>query len=117
MVQLSVALEVPNRDSPTSIRSVLDRLSKTAPTDSRAGLQNLTNHVAAELLQRKSSIMSAATRYKHHRDRTKAERDFNEQSVQERSRFEQETLSTAPAAGRKAAWTRLGPPARPPWQW
>ena len=93
VVQLSVALEVPNRDSPTSILSVLDRLSQTARTDSRVGLQNLTNQVALELLRRKSSIVSAATRYKHHRDRTKAERDFNALSVQERGKFEQETVS------------------------
>merc|ERR1712224_461040 len=42
VAQLSVALEVPNRDDRNSILSVLDRVSQTARTDSRVGIQNLT---------------------------------------------------------------------------
>jgi uncharacterized membrane protein len=49
--------------------------------------------VAVELLRRKSSISAAATRYKHYQTREQAERDFNQLSVQERSKFEQETVS------------------------
>ena len=41
--QLSVALEVPNRDDPRSILSILERLSRTARTDSRLGVQNLVS--------------------------------------------------------------------------
>jgi uncharacterized membrane protein len=93
VVQVSVALEVPNRDDPGSILSALNRISRTARTDSRVGIQNLTSQVALELLRRKSSIVSASTRSKHFRDRQKAERDFNQVSVKERSKFEQETTS------------------------
>lgn len=93
VAQVSVALEVPNRDDRNSILSVLSRLSDTARTDSRVGIQNLTSQVALELLRRKSSIVSGSTRYKHFGDRNKAQRDFNSLAVKERGKFEQETVS------------------------
>ena len=43
VVQVTVGLEVPNRDDRTSILSVLGRLLKTSQTDSRVGIQNLTS--------------------------------------------------------------------------
>mmetsp|Transcript_16925 Transcript_16925/g.40997 ORF Transcript_16925/g.40997 Transcript_16925/m.40997 type:complete len:470 (+) Transcript_16925:2094-3503(+) len=91
--QVSVALEVPNRDDPNSILSALDRLAQTARTDSRVGLQNLSSQVALELLRRRSSIVSANSSYKHFNDRSKALRDFQSRSVKERSKFETETVS------------------------
>ena len=93
VVQLSVALEVPNRDDPNSILSVLNRLSQTARTNSRVGIQNLTNQVAIELLRRKSSIVSASSAYQHHRDRARAGRDYESRSIRERSKFERESVS------------------------
>jgi uncharacterized membrane protein len=92
-VQISVAMDVPNRNDSNSILSVLDRLANTAKTDSRVGIQNLSSQVALELLRRKSSIVSASSRYKHFGDRNKAQRDFNELSIKERGKFEQETVS------------------------
>lgn len=93
VVQISVALDVPNRDDRNSILSVLDRLAQTAKTDSRVGIQNLTSQVALELLRRKSSIVSASTRYKHFNSREQAQRDFNNLSVKERGKFESENTS------------------------
>jgi len=93
VAQVSVAMEVPKRDDPNSILSVLDRLAYTAKTDSRVGLQNLTSQVALELLRRKSSIVSASSSYKHHNNRNQAQRQFNNMSVQERGKFERETKS------------------------
>jgi uncharacterized membrane protein len=93
VAQISVALEVPNRDDRNSILSVLERLAQTSRTDSRVGIQNLTSQVALELLRRKSSIVSASTRYKHFRSREQAQRDFNSLSIKERGKFEQETVS------------------------
>jgi uncharacterized membrane protein len=93
VVQVSVALEVPNRDDTNSILSALSRLARTSKTDSRMGIQNLTSQVALELLRRKNSIVSATTRYKHFDDRTKAQRDYNTVSIKERSKFEEETVS------------------------
>ena len=93
VVQVSVALEVPNRDDRNSILSVLGRLANSARTDTRVGIQNLTSQVALELLRRKNSIVSASTNYKHYGDREKALRDFNQRSIKERSKFESETVS------------------------
>jgi len=93
VAQISVALEVPNRDDRSSILAALDRISRTARTDSRVGIQNLTSQVALELLRRKSSIVSAQTNYKHFGNNDKAQREFNSRSTKERSKFEQETVS------------------------
>lgn len=93
VIRLNVAVDVPNRDDPNSLLSVLDRLAATSNTDSRKGVQNLTSQVAMELLRRKSSIQSAASSYKHMKDDRAAQRMFNDWSVQERSKFEQETVS------------------------
>jgi uncharacterized membrane protein len=93
VVQLSVALDVPNRNDPNSILSVLDRLATTSKTDSRMGVQNLTSQVALEILRRKSSIAAGYSRVKHFNDRNKAQRDFNSLSVEERSKFEKEMVS------------------------
>lgn len=93
VVQLSVALEVPDRDDPGSILSALDRLAKTSRTDSRFGIQKLSSEVALEILRKRSSIISANSSTKHFRDRPKALREFENRSVTERSKFETETLS------------------------
>lgn len=93
VAEISVALEVPNRDSPNSILSSLDRLSETARTDSRVGLQDLTSQVAIELLRRKSSIVAASTRASHYRDENKAQREYNNISIRERGKFQRETVS------------------------
>jgi len=93
VVQLSVALEVPNRDDRDSILSSLDRLARTANTDSRVGIQNLTSQVALELLRKKSSIISATTVSKNFSDRTTAMRNFSQRSVKERAKFERESFS------------------------
>ena len=93
VIKLSVAMEVPNRDDSNSILGVLGRLARTAKTDSRVGVQNLTSQVALEILRRKSSIVSASSSYNHFRDKNKAQREYQSKSVQERSKFENETVS------------------------
>ncbi|KAL7576424.1 hypothetical protein ACA910_018228 [Epithemia clementina (nom. ined.)] len=95
VAQMSVALEVPNRDDRNSILSVLDRLAQTARTDERVGVQNLTSQVALELLRRKSSIVSAYTESKNFRGGSteQAQREFNSRAVRERGKFEEETVS------------------------
>jgi uncharacterized membrane protein len=85
VVELSVALDVPDRDDPTSILGALDRLSQTARTDSRVGIQNLSSQVALELLRRRSSIVSASTSTQHFGSRSKALREFENRSIRERS--------------------------------
>jgi uncharacterized membrane protein len=93
VAEITVALDVPDRDSPNSILSALNRLANTARTDSRVGLQNLTSQVSIELLRRKSSIVAASTKAKHYRDENKALREYNNISIQERGKFQRETVS------------------------
>eukprot|EP00536_Pseudo-nitzschia_multiseries_P005835 jgi/Psemu1/254835/estExt_Genewise1Plus.C_1170003 len=93
VVQLSVALEVSDRDDRNSILSVLDRLSQTARTDNRVGIQNLSSQVALEILRRRSSIVSASSSTKHYNSRDKALREFQNRSIKERSKFENETVN------------------------
>ena len=93
VAQISVALQVPNRDDPQSILKVLPRLASAANTERRAGLQNLTSQVALELLRRKSQIVSATTKTQHFRDSTKATQSFGQRAIQERSKFEKESFS------------------------
>jgi uncharacterized membrane protein len=56
-------------------------------------VQVLTSQVAVELLRRKSSIQSAASSYKYSKDERVAQRQFNQWSVEERSKFERENIS------------------------
>ena len=49
--------------------------------------------VALELLRQKSTIVSGATEYKHYNNRGRAFREYNNQSIQERSKFETETVN------------------------
>ena len=93
VAQISVALQVPNRDDPQSILRVLPRLAQSASTEKRAGLQNLTSQVALELLRRKSQIVSASTSSQHFRDATRAQQVFGQKSIRERSKFEKESFS------------------------
>eukprot|EP00591_Stephanopyxis_turris_P012009 CAMPEP_0195518090 /NCGR_PEP_ID=MMETSP0794_2-20130614/12196_1 /TAXON_ID=515487 /ORGANISM="Stephanopyxis turris, Strain CCMP 815" /LENGTH=381 /DNA_ID=CAMNT_0040646997 /DNA_START=320 /DNA_END=1468 /DNA_ORIENTATION=+ len=93
VAQISIALEVPNRDDPRSILSILNKLSRTARTDSRVGLQNLVSQVALELLRQKPSMIAASSKYTHFKDSTKAQREYNSWTVRERSKFERETVS------------------------
>lgn len=116
VAEISVALEVPDRDRGDAIMNVLERLANTARTDSRVGLQNLTSQgkllltlersdvrleisvlslllliVALELLRRKQSIAAASTKARHFRDESKAQREFNDWSIKERGKFQRET--------------------------
>lgn len=93
VVQLSVALEVSDRDDSNSILNVLNRLSHSARTDSRVGIQNLSSQVALEILRRRSSIVSASSSTQHFRNREKGLREFQNRAIMERSKFESETVN------------------------
>eukprot|EP00565_Helicotheca_tamesis_P006163 CAMPEP_0185741216 /NCGR_PEP_ID=MMETSP1171-20130828/38840_1 /TAXON_ID=374046 /ORGANISM="Helicotheca tamensis, Strain CCMP826" /LENGTH=535 /DNA_ID=CAMNT_0028413171 /DNA_START=72 /DNA_END=1679 /DNA_ORIENTATION=+ len=94
VVQMTVALNVPNRDDEeNSILYKLKELSKTARTDSRVGVQDLTSQVALELLRRKQYIVASSSKYFHFYNENKAEREYNNLAIQERGKFEKETVS------------------------
>lgn len=93
VIEMSVAMNVPNRDSASSILSVLNRLSNTARTDSRVGVQDLTSQVALELLRRKSYIVAAYARGRRYVDANSASREYDVVTVRERSKFQREGIS------------------------
>lgn len=91
--QISVALNVPQKDAPGSILTILNRLSRTARTDSRVGVSNLVSQVALELLRQRRSVFAASSKSTHYRDGDKAQRDFSTLAIKERSKFERESTS------------------------
>lgn len=93
VIEMSIALDISNRDDPNSILSVLDRLARTARTDSRVGVQNLTSQVALELLRRKATFVAAHARGRHYRDESEAQREYNGVTIRERGKFQRETIS------------------------
>lgn len=93
VIEMSIALDISNRDDPNSILSVLDRLARTSKTDSRVGVQNLTSQVALELLRRKTSFVAAYARGRHYRDESEAQREYNGLTIRERGKFQRETIS------------------------
>ena len=93
VASFSVALNVPNRDDPRSFLSYVTRLSETAQTDSRIGLQTLLSQVALELLRQRRSIFAANSKSEHFNNADKAIRDYNQIAINQRSKFERETIS------------------------
>lgn len=93
VAEITIALNVPRRDDPNSILSFLNRLSRTASTDSRVGVSNLVSQVSLELMRQKAYIFAADAEYKHYSDDEKAKRNFNQKALEERSKFEKETTN------------------------
>lgn len=95
IAQISVALQVPDRDDPSNILSFLDCLSRTARTDSRVGVSNLVSQTTIELLRQKQSIISASTTSSHYNNNEdkEAQLDFNSRAIQERTKFDKETIN------------------------
>jgi uncharacterized membrane protein len=93
VVQLSVAMQVPDRDDPNSILGRLNHLSESARTDTRVGVANLTSQVALEILRQKSSIVAASGKTKDFGGRAEAQREYQSISIRERAKFETETIS------------------------
>lgn len=93
VASISVALNVPDKHSPSSILTYLNRLSQTARTDSRVGVSNLVSQVALELLRQKRSIFAASSKFSHYQNGDKAQRDFSSRAIEERSKFERESIN------------------------
>lgn len=94
VAKLSLALEIPDRTNTSNILTYLSKLSETANTDSRVGLQNLLSQVSLELLRKKSSLFASSLSFQHFPkdvDAQKAQREYNAVVIKERSKFEKET--------------------------
>lgn len=85
---VTVALDVPNRSDPENILSKLSRMSMTADTTSKQGLQDLLSAVALELLRQEKAITSAYARSNHYTITGQAEREFQMLSVQSQSKVD-----------------------------
>jgi uncharacterized membrane protein len=91
VVSVIVALDVPNRDDPSSILTKLKSQALTTKTDSRGGVQDMMSQTALELLRQEKSIVSVDSSYRHFRTFNEAERDFNRLTINQRSKFDRET--------------------------
>lgn len=90
MAKISVSLNVPNRDAPDSILKTLQEISSTSRTNTREGVQQLISKVALEMLRQENAIRSAESRSTHYKQEGDVERDFLQESVQQRSKFERD---------------------------
>eukprot|EP00429_Kryptoperidinium_foliaceum_P068233 CAMPEP_0176072748 /NCGR_PEP_ID=MMETSP0120_2-20121206/36346_1 /TAXON_ID=160619 /ORGANISM="Kryptoperidinium foliaceum, Strain CCMP 1326" /LENGTH=425 /DNA_ID=CAMNT_0017406425 /DNA_START=142 /DNA_END=1415 /DNA_ORIENTATION=- len=93
VLSVTVAVNVPDRDSPNSLLDRLSRLALTAQTDTRKGVQDLTTEAALELLRQRDSIVSVDSQYSHFSRISDAQRAFNTLSIGGRSMYDEETLS------------------------
>lgn len=108
VVSMTVALNVPDRDSPNSALARLSRLALTARTDSRRGVQDLITETALELLRQKHSIVSADSTYSHFRRVPDAEREFNTLSIGGRSKFDEESGKSGRILGLQHTFASYG---------
>jgi uncharacterized membrane protein len=96
LVQLSVVLQIPNRDDNDSILQRLQHIASqsttAALTQDRSGLQRLTQMVALELLRRTSSMVRAGGGMQYHHDPMQAQYDYEKRVIQERAKVQEETI-------------------------
>lgn len=91
VLSLTTAVNVPDRDSPYSILAQLDRVARTARTNTRKGVQDLVSETALILLRHEDSILAVDSYASHFRGTTQAQRDFNVRSIEARSKFDDES--------------------------
>jgi Protein of unknown function (DUF1517) len=96
VIQVTVAMRVPQRGRPSSILSVLPRLTGEANPSYKWKVQAMMSEVATELLLRKSSIVLAHATSRHFRVRDKALREYGFWRVTEKVKFQQPAAETMP---------------------
>jgi uncharacterized membrane protein len=90
---LTACLNVLDRNDPSSILQRLSHLAQSSDTSHRKGLQNLMAETSLELARQEKSVVSVKSHYQHTRTSTQAERQYNQLSERQRSKFEKENLS------------------------
>lgn len=91
VASMTVALGVSDRER--SILGDLNRLSQRVDTSTRAGVSSLISEVALSLLRHEPSIVSAVSYSKRFRKESEATQKFNAISIQERAKYDEETLN------------------------
>lgn len=87
LLQISIAIHVPDRDDWNSIISVLERKTNAAKFDRRISHALLTSQVAMELARRRSSMSAADSFYRHYRKSNQAQHDFEKRAILERQKY------------------------------
>jgi len=90
---LTLALQIPDRASPSSLLQILEQNAMTAKTDSRQGLQQVVSEVSLELLRRDSAIVSVDTSIQHFGSVRDAQVAFQKASIMNRSKLDRESVS------------------------
>lgn len=93
VLTLTACLNVPDRNDPNSILQRLNTLSQESDTSNRKGLQDLMAEASLEMARQEKSIVSVESHFGHTKTPTQAERQYNRQSAQQRSKFDRESLS------------------------
>lgn len=93
VLSLTACLGVPDRKDPNSILQRLCKLAEISDTSNRKGLQDLMSETSLELARQEKAIISVESHYDHMKTPTQAERQYNQLSAQQRSKFDIESLS------------------------
>lgn len=91
---VTVALQVPDRSSPSSILKILESKAMTGNTETRRGLQQIVSEVALELLRKDSSAISVGTSIQHFDSVRDAQVAFQKASILNRSKLDRESGET-----------------------
>jgi len=102
---VTVSIDVPDRDDPNCILQRLRRVAERTDTSTRKNVQNLVSEVSLELLRQGNSIVSAATKAKHYPKVAQAEREFQRQSINDRSKYDRETVTKFGSVDRSVSRT------------
>lgn len=88
---LTVALQVPDRTSPSSLLKNLESKAMSANTETRQGLQQIVSEVSLELLRKDSTIVSVGTSIQHFGSVRNAQIAFQKASIMNRSKLDRES--------------------------
>jgi len=90
---LTVAFQVPDRNSPSSLLKILESKAMSANTETRRGLQQVVSEISLELLRKDSAIASVDTSIQHFGSVRDAQVAFQKASIMNRSKLDRESVS------------------------
>ena len=94
VLKISLALALPNRDDTDGmILHSLKHTSETISMGSREDVSSFVPNVCQEFKQQQSTLFGACVSYDHYTDLRDAERQASTLSIQDRSKFELETIN------------------------
>lgn len=88
---LTVALQVSDRNSPSSLLKTLESKAMFADTETRRGLQQVVSEVSLELMRKDSTMVSVGTSIQHFGSVRDAQVAFQKASIMNRSKLDRES--------------------------